>query len=623
MYQAIPRDRDQAFFFNDGLIIKYGARPPGVAKFQGFDYKIRDINGFNYNARHFDRTFLNETSWSDWEMTVKGLQEVMSDVAIDSAIQQFPPEIYRYSGDEIVAKLKKRRDDFLKYARTYYEFLTRVVNVVGTDEEEWFDILRMSDEETRVTVWRLGGDSLEPKEIIYERIFQNEETKEIHVYGLGGDDLFTVNGEVRKSPVIRIIGGFGMDQLENNSRVNGLEKKTVAYDSKDGIVITNNGVLKDRRSNHPEINSFDREAFKYENTRFLGYIDTSPDDGVFISADVKTFNYFLRKNPYRWTQQYQVRWSPKVNSFKFMYEGDFIDVIGKWDINIKADAKYPSYTDYYYGLGNETELDEELREENYYHFRYGSVDLKPLFRYSTRGYNRIFEIGPILNMCRLSDDNPADRKFREDFPDLELDKWAWFPGLRIGYHLDTRNNPELPFHGVVWKNTLEYINKINDGDIRFTRLDTELSLFQSVGDLLGTTFGLRAGGIFNFGNYEFFQSADLGGKSNLRGHRRMRFSGDKALYFNFDVRKRLFRFRTPLFPGTFGLFGFFDAGRVWYEDPSGEDPSAEAGESDTWHLGFGGGIWVAPLRKYVFTLDLSSSTTDRQLLLNVRYGFFF
>jgi outer membrane protein assembly factor BamA len=103
----------------------------------------------------------------------------------------------------------------------------------------------------------------------------------------------------------------------------------------------------------------------------------------------------------------------------------------------------------------------------------------------------------------------------------------------------------------------------------------------------------------------------------------MRFSGDKSLYLNLEARMRLFQFNMPLFPGSFGLFGFFDTGRVWFENSEGVDPTATSGKSNVWHAGYGGGLWIAPLKRFVFTADLSTSTTDRQLLVNVKYGFFF
>jgi hemolysin activation/secretion protein len=154
-------------------------------------------------------------------------------------------------------------------------------------------------------------------------------------------------------------------------------------------------------------------------------------------------------------------------------------------------------------------------------------------------------------------------------------------------------------------------------------LTTDFSFYQSTGGSLNTTFAIRVGGAVNLGDYRFYQANDLGGKRNLRGHRRMRFSGDHTLFANLEARMRLFRFNMPLFPGSFGIYGFVDTGRVWYKDFNGNDPSTETGKSTLWHTGYGGGIWIAPLRRYVFSIDVSNSTWDKQMLIFLRHGFFF
>ena len=79
----------------------------------------------------------------------------------------------------------------------------------------------------------------------------------------------------------------------------------------------------------------------------------------------------------------------------------------------------------------------------------------------------------------------------------------------------------------------------------------------------------------------------------------------------------------PLFPGSFGFLGFMDTGRVWYSNNDGFDPTVTGGNSHQWHVGYGGGIWVAPLKQYVFTFTINDSFTDDQILFKLDYGFFF
>ncbi len=76
----------------------------------------------------------------------------------------------------------------------------------------------------------------------------------------------------------------------------------------------------------------------------------------------------------------------------------------------------------------------------------------------------------------------------------------------------------------------------------------------------------------------------LGGVHNLRGYHSLRFAGKSMLYHNVDLRIKLFDFSSYIFPGTMGVIGFNDVGRVWMP---GE-------KSNKWHDGFGGGLYLVP-----------------------------
>src|SRR5690606_40006781 len=66
MHRPIPRDRDQAFFVNEGVVPTLFSRRWALPKFEGFDEEIDWPPGLAYNARHFDRSFLNELTEDDW-----------------------------------------------------------------------------------------------------------------------------------------------------------------------------------------------------------------------------------------------------------------------------------------------------------------------------------------------------------------------------------------------------------------------------------------------------------------------------------------------------------------------------------------------------------------------------
>jgi hypothetical protein len=102
-------------------------------------------------------------------------------------------------------------------------------------------------------------------------------------------------------------------------------------------------------------------------------------------------------------------------------------------------------------------------------------------------------------------------------------------------------------------------------------------------------------------NFPYFLTPTLGAfgpDANLRGFRRERFSGSSAFYLNNDVRLRLIDSDSGSLPISLGILAGFDLGRVWIE---GED-------SDKWHHGYGGGVWISPLK--LLTINVSIFTGD-------------
>ncbi|MFD2148531.1 hypothetical protein [Mucilaginibacter antarcticus] len=81
---------------------------------------------------------------------------------------------------------------------------------------------------------------------------------------------------------------------------------------------------------------------------------------------------------------------------------------------------------------------------------------------------------------------------------------------------------------------------------------------------------------------------------------------------NFEVRVKLFDFTSYLLPGTVGVVGFDDVGRVW---SPGE-------KSDTWHMGYGGGVFFLPAQLILiqgvvgFSKEEHTHTSPRDLGFN-------
>ena len=102
----------------------------------------------------------------------------------------------------------------------------------------------------------------------------------------------------------------------------------------------------------------------------------------------------------------------------------------------------------------------------------------------------------------------------------------------------------------------------------------------------------------------------LGGTQNLRGFNTARFTGRSMLFHNAELRLKLFQFTSYLFPGSFGLIGFNDVGRVWMPDEN----------STTWHHGYGGGIYIIPANVILIRAVVGHSKETTQLYFNLVFG---
>ncbi|HEV8081535.1 MAG TPA: hypothetical protein VGP43_12550, partial [Chitinophagaceae bacterium] len=205
VYVPIPTDRDQAFSTNDGVLLRAAITASGQKYLQPFDYTIPDVT--ITERRFLDRFLTNRVTLEQWLTQARSVQQALTNSVIESAIKQMPAEIFAISGNEIIAKLKSRRDLLAIYATQYYHFLAKEVEIVGSKKHELFEVSRLNDNETAINLYKVNKDGEKKKEPFYSRVFKTGETKEIRLYGLSGNDVYKINGKVNHGITIRIIGG--------------------------------------------------------------------------------------------------------------------------------------------------------------------------------------------------------------------------------------------------------------------------------------------------------------------------------------------------------------------------------------------------------------------------------
>lgn len=608
-YVALPRDRDQAFFINQGFLPWIASQPWVTPQVQGFRSKARNIRIYNFNARNLDRAYLNELNEMDWQKETDAMLAAMTDDVIEKALAQQPAEIKKYSYNSIISKLKERRKYYGGEMMEYYRFISKIVNITGSDKKEFFDVYREADGPVTVIVYKITKEG-EATTKMYERKFDPSITKELRLYGMGSDDLFNIHGPGNRIK-IRIIGGKGEDDFKNSSGGG----KSIAYDLDNGKnKFTGNFTLK--LSDKPEVNSFERAYYKYNLWIPLLSFAYNRDDGLYTGVSLKHIAHGFRKLPYAYSQQLMINYSLATNAFNFRYNGEFIKAIGAMDFLLNADIKAPNNVSNFFGLGNETRsfIDTKPGKIEYYRTRYTQGDLAMLLRKAGKSVS--FSFGPAYQFYSL-DTTDNDGRIIKNPAESGLaissvaQKKSWLGGqLNIG--IDTRNSVALPTRGLHWQTSLKVLNGLKNTGGRFTQLKSDMALYMSFSRNPKLVLATRFGGGVNFGNnFEFFQAQYLGGTTNMRGFRKYRFAGKSMAYNNTELRIKVADFRTYLFPGSFGLLFFHDIGRVWVENDN----------SDKWHSGYGGGIWISPMRRAVIAISIGKS--DEETLPVVSFGFQF
>ena len=610
IYQPIPRDRDQPFSKYDGLLIRLANWvDPFARQLRVYGPEIETVKFLAWSSLSFDNSFITEMDWSEWKREVLFIQENLTDEIIDDAFKVWPKEVQDLTADHLKMSLKKRRNDLLKYARTFYEILSKEVDVYGTDENELFQVDRISDTETRVRVWEISEKKGKKKDKVYDRVFENSVTKEVHLFGIGDEDQFLIKGDVKNSIKVRCIGGLGHDEFIDESKVSGPSKKTIIYDDMRKNDLTLGTEAKDKRSTNREYNLYDRRSSDHDYDFFvpLPVIGSNPDDGFLLGLAGVVTSYKFRKLPYSTFHTFYTSYAFETNGYRLEYLGDYLEVFGKWDLYVRSIINSPSFAFNYFGDGNESDYDPETNDIDYHRTRQSRFYVAPSFKKRVAGDGGFFHFGPIFDMTNIEE--TQDRfvmKNQDDImsPSGSIFSRKYYGGVEFGFEFSSLDNIFYPKRGLFFDSEVNLqTNLKGDGDYR--SVTAELSLYQPFNRKETIIFATRIGGGINISNdFEFFQQQRIGGgiTSNLRGYRSDRFFGKSTYWQNLDLRAKLFSSYNRTLPFTLGLFTGFDYGRVWVDND----------QSDNWHYNYGGGLFIAPVDLLTMSFGLYQPKEDNE-----------
>ena len=617
-WKPIPRDRDQAFSKYDG-IFPYVADyiVPQITHF-GKDYP--QVEDLTWNGRFLDRRVLTELDKKTWDSITVIVQAKITDEVIDKAVKRLPPEVYEICADEISSKLKSRRDNLQWASDEFYGLVNKYADVFCSDEDDYVEVNRLDDKSTIVTIYRRDKSSGDAKdEPLFQKIFDNEITKDLRIHLNDGDDKAYIFGECSEAPVVRVIGGKGRDEFINESIVFGYflsitpftaaQGKTYFYDSgKNTSVVLGQGAAFDN-SNWPEPAD---DLEKYEpQQRDRGHdwlpvpiIGLDTDYGLTIGGGIQLNQYGFRSIPKDYMQQVTVSYSTRFGNFAAAYEGDFYSVVKGGRLNLLI-AATEQFVTRYFGYGNETTYDSELEKNDYYEANQTLVTFFPTMFYDfSERLNGSFGISFIHTNTSLQNDTLLSGFKYDDYGLGELNPF----GIHFELEYDNRDHQVYPLKGY-WINLFGRIfPEVFDIEETFYQSGFDLRTYLTPDFSSFATLALRAGGSKVFGKYPFYGGATIGGKDNLRGYNNKRFSGDAAVFGQAELRFLV----TPLnliFKSKIGLNLFAETGRVFTENDT----------SEKWHPSYGLGLWVSYLNSTIIGSTYVAFSADR-ITFNMGFG---
>jgi len=615
VYRPIPRDRDQAFsIMGDGALMNLATRiVPPLKLMEGFNDDVRNVKGFNFSPFSLDMMLLNETTKQQWETQVAFIQKNLTDEVIDKAFKAFPEEVQGETITEIKRVLKARLKNLSDIANKYYKALNKTPLVKGTDKDDLFEIERMPNGNTKLTVYRIKNGKKET--VLHQKTYNKKDTRELWVYGLDDDDVFKVFGEGDNLIKLRLVGGQNNDTYNIKSG-----KKVVVYDYKlkKNEFTTNNG--KRILTDDYETNVYDYTKLKNSTNQFTPLLGANPDDGYKIGFVNTHSNYGFQRNPFSSQHTISGAYYFATSGFDFEYKGEFANVIGSWNLGLNAKYTSPNYAINFFGFGNSTPNlnsdDEDNFDLDYNRVKLSTLKFAPSLNW--RGEQGAhFKLG--LSYESIEVEKTNNRFINTFYLENGEENQEDFVGVEAMYSYQNKDNEAFPTLGM--QTSLQFGYTSNLGESKgFAYFIPELGFDYKLVPSGQLVLATHAKAHLIFGDdFEFYQGANLGANNGLRGYRNERFSGKNSFYQNTDLRLNLRTVKTGLLPLNIGVYAGFDYGRIWIDDEL--VLNSNSFNSSMWNSSIGGGVFANAAD--ILTLNLSAFNSDDGLRLAFKVGFGF
>jgi len=577
LFRPIPRDRDQVFSNFDGAlldVLRFISGAPN--QLQVYDAELKDVKWMNSAGIKLDKVLIQRAEKEAWLKQAEFLQNNITDEVIELAFSKLPEEVKDENLEEIKKNLKGRRENIVDIANRYYNYLNELVIITGTDKDDFIEVERISNGKTNVKISRIKDG--EKADVLLDRTFDKEITKELWIYGLDDDDVFEVKGKASNLIFTRIIGGQDNDVYRIK---NGRRTRVYDHKSKPNTIEESNGgqiVFTDIYNN----NLFDFNKGIVRNNLITPSIGFNPDDGFKLGvSNIYTVKGFKR-NPYSQQHSFNAGYFFATNGFSVNYDGEFANIIKDWNFHIGGRLTSANFANNFFGFGNETEnFDDELDFDfnrvkmSIYHLSLGLV--------RKGDFGSDFGLKVYGEGIQIQDtDNRFINAFQPDSDSKFYDR-RFFTGAEANFKYVGADSKITPTRGMFFNFAIGGKTEPERTEGTYGYLNTDVTFYNALVTNRKLVLKTHVNTQLRLGNdYLFYQAANIGGNNGLRGYRTERFTGQNGLVANADLRYSFNSIKTKTLPLQLGVFAGGDVGRVWLSEE----------DSNKWHNSYGGGFWL-------------------------------
>ncbi|MFT4536144.1 MAG: hypothetical protein ACJA1A_001425 [Saprospiraceae bacterium] len=598
MFFPIARDRDQVFSNFDGLFIT-AFRPYSINLLQlrKFDDKLTrdEIRWMHWKSSILDNMILADLDENEWKSETNFMKSAITEDIVDKATTILPNS-YEERKKVINYNLNARMQNIDQISKDLRAELLERSIIRGSNDKDSI-VINQKKNSIAIDIYTDYKDEEKIGKRSY--VYYESETKDVWIYGLEKDDIFSMIGENNSGIDLTLIGGYNGDRYVSTSKFKNI---TIVDDEpKEEIKLETS--TKYRMVENKLVHDLTRNDLTPQYKFLIPKLMYDTDDGLTVGG---AYTWIKRGFKSIKTQTISANYLTGRRSSTLSYNYNKEDLLTQMSTYVGARWSGVRRGLNYYG-GNDSSNNGDNR-----FYQVGVSDIR-LELGKIKRLNSVTSISGGLYGWSAKIEDTAGRFVSRTNEDInpEIFERSYFTGAKLNLTLQNSDSPLRPtkLGRISLTADYRYATRVKRSNIMF---DFEYAYYTPLigEDRLIFSTKINAGHIV--GDYYLYEGFQLGGSDYLRGYRNGRFTGRSIVAQNSNLHLKLVnRLFSSSFKCSAGISGGFDHGRTWSDNDASED----------WQYSYGGGVWISPLDEAVFSAGMYQNNENVQLRILFNWQF--